>query len=76
MLSWHVGTCFALTQKTVLQFLNYNILSRFMELYLQSLSRNAKDEELHLTVVTHYLGECVQQQNCFRKHHYLITVRY
>ena len=50
MLSWHVVTCFALTQKTVLRFLNYNILS---PLCLQSLLRNAKDEELHLTVVTH-----------------------
>jgi len=47
-----------------------------MELCLQSLLRNAKDEELHLTVVTRYLGECVQPQNYFRKHHYWITVRY
>jgi len=47
-----------------------------MELYLQSLLRNAKDEELQLTVVTHYLGEFVQPQNYFRKHHYSSTVRY
>ena len=76
MLSWHVVTCLALTRKTVLQFLNGNILSPFMELYLQSLLRNAKDEELQLTVVTHYLGEFVQPQNYFRKHHYSSTVRY
>lgn len=31
-----------------------------MERCLQSLLRNAKDEELHLTVVKHYLGERVQ----------------
>jgi len=76
MLSWRVVTCFALTQKTALQFLNYNTLSPFMERCLQSLLRNVKDEELHHTVVTHYLGECVQPQNYFRKHHYSITVRY
>ena len=47
-----------------------------MERCLQSLLRNAKDEELHLTVVKHYLGKCVQSQNCLHKHHYSITVWY
>jgi hypothetical protein len=76
MLFWHVVTCFGLTQKTAVQFLNYNVLFPFMEWCLHSLLRNAKDEELHLAVVIHYLGECVQPWNYFRKHHYSITVRY